>query len=423
LIAVLVVGICVGSAWASWAYLRPLPDLSHAAELAQGHFFDEAEALVQSYLQRVPSSNEARMLAAQIVLERPVPSVAEGQLQDPAPALAALEHLRAIKPGTPYLAALAELYRGKAEYRLGHLDAAEAAWTAALEHDPRIPEAGWHLLEIYYLQGRAQEARELALRLHAIEPDRRDQVQYLLELLRQDVQPPAPASIVRLFQPIVDHDPAAVRGRITLAIALGRTSAVEQGLEVLRPLLEKSPGDPDVWEAWLTVLEEGGEVDRLIAAMGQIPSELAGSPQFARHLARTAQEKGNWKEAAKGYRVAVRFTPADQSLRYRLIRALRSCGDNKEANRLDKAYAAYLAAKKEAQSIYDEANAIKSLGQRPDPARFQKIANLREQMGLKEEALAWHRLVLRDDKTNALSLAKVKQLQESGELDPTEKNR
>jgi tetratricopeptide (TPR) repeat protein len=341
--------------------------------------------------------------------------VPEGQPQDPAPALAALEHLRSIKPGTPYLAALAELYRGKAEYRLGHLDAAEAAWIAALKHDPRIPEAGWHLLEVYYLQGRAQEARELALRLYAIEPDRRDQVQYLLELLRQDVQPPAPASIVRLFQPIVDHDSGAVRGRITLAIALGRTSSVEQGLEVLKPLLENSPQDPDAWEAWLTVLEEGGEVDRLIAAVGQIPSALAGSPRFARHLARAAQEKGNWKEAAERYRVAVRFAPADQSLRYRLIRALRSSGDNEEANRLDKAYTAYLAAKKEAQPIYDEANATKSLGQRPAPLLFQKIADLRERMGLREEALAWHRLVLRDDKTNALSMAKVKQLEESDE--------
>jgi tetratricopeptide (TPR) repeat protein len=423
LIALSVVAVCVGSAWASWVYLRPLPDLSHAAALAQGHFFDEADALVQSYLQRVPSSIEARMLAAQIVLDRPTPPVPEGQPQDPAPALAALDYLRSIKPRTPYLAALAELYRGKAEYRLGHLDSAESAWTVALEHDPRIPEAGWHLLEVYYLQGRPQEARELALRLHAIEPDRRDQVQYLLELLRQDVQPPAPASIVRLFQPIVDHDPGAVRGRITLAIALGRTSSVDQGLEVLKPLLEKSPGDPDAWEAWLTVLEEGGEIDRLIAAVDQIPSALAGSPRFARFVARAAQEKGNWKEAAEGYRVAIQFAPADQSFHYRLIRALRSNGDKNEANRLDKPYTAYLAAKKEAQSLYDDANPIKSLGQRPAPLLFQKIADLRERMGLREEALAWHRLVLRDDKTNALSLAKVKELRDSEGSAPPEKSR
>ena len=73
----------------------------------------------------IPASNKARMLAAQFALNRPVPPVPEGQRPDPKPALTALEHLRWIKPDNPYLAALVELYRGKAEYRLGRLDAAE----------------------------------------------------------------------------------------------------------------------------------------------------------------------------------------------------------------------------------------------------------------------------------------------------------
>ena len=81
------------------------------------------------------------------------------------------------------LAALVELYRGKAEYRLARMDDAEASWNKALRLNPTVPEAGWCLLELYYLQGRPDDARRLALRLHEVEPDPRDRVQFLLELL------------------------------------------------------------------------------------------------------------------------------------------------------------------------------------------------------------------------------------------------
>jgi tetratricopeptide (TPR) repeat protein len=411
-----ILAACIGPLWASWVRFRHRhrPDLAQAIALAEANHFDEAEALVRDYIRRDPGSNEARMLAGQLALNRPVPPVPEGQLPDPKPAVIALEHLRRIKPDNPYLAALVELYRGKAEYRLGRLDAAETAWLAALQHDPRVPEAGWHLLELYYLGGRTEDARRLALRLHAVEPDPGDRVRYLLELLRQDTHPPAPASLVNWFRPIVANNPDEVHARLALGVALARAGSVEEGKEVLRPVLENSPESPEGWEAWLTVLDESGEVEQLAAAVDHLPGTLADSPQFARYRARIFQERGDWKSAERVYRLALQAAPADHRLQYRLIRVLRNNGRIEEAERIERAYATYLSAKEEALPVYDEASAIKNHGLKPHRELYQRIADLRERLSLPDEALAWHRLVLLDEPQNSRSLAKVSELSRSG---------
>ena len=75
--------------------------------------------------------------------------------------------------------AIVLLNEGKAYSALGRNDRAEAAWKDALRLDPRVPEAGWALLGLYYIQGRRAEAHRLGLELHAIEPDPRDRVQLL----------------------------------------------------------------------------------------------------------------------------------------------------------------------------------------------------------------------------------------------------
>ena len=58
-------------------------------------------------------------------------------------------------------------------------DEAEAAWLEALRIDPTAPEVGWNLLALYYVQGREEEARRLALRLYRVEPDPHDRASLL----------------------------------------------------------------------------------------------------------------------------------------------------------------------------------------------------------------------------------------------------
>ena len=61
--------------------------------------------------------------------------------------------------------------------------------------------------------------------------------------------------------------------------------------------------------------------------------------------------------------------------------------------------------------LYEEAEADKTLGVAPHPALYHRLADLRERMGRNDEALAWHRLVLRDQPDEPTSRAAVARLQ------------
>ena len=80
---------------------------------------------------------------------------------------------------------------------------------------------------------------------------------------------------------------------------------------------------------------------------------------------------------------------------------------------LEREHRAYQAGLKEVRALYEEANADKTLGVAPPIPLCQNIAALRERMGLKEEALAWHRMVLTAQPGNVLSLEAVRRLEGS----------
>ena len=229
-------------------------------------------------------------------------------------------------PGDARRDAIVDLYRGKAEYRLAEFDKAHADWLAALRLDPLVPEAGWCLLELYYLEGRSSEARELALRLHEVEPDPRARVQFLLELLRQDAQPMAPESVAQWFEPAARQAPDDLHIALTLGLALARTEQPERGLGLLAHLVQDNPTDADAWGAWLTGLDDAGEVGRLQEAYTALPPGLATTPRFARHKARLALERGDFQNAVVAYRRALLVSPGDQTIESRLAQSLRLAG-------------------------------------------------------------------------------------------------
>ena len=217
--------------------------------------------------------------------------------------------------------ALVPLWRGKALLRLGRLDDAEAAWSESLRLDPKSPEAGWGLLEIDYLEGRAADARRIALALHEVEPDPHDRVQLLLELVRQDAQPPAPGSLVQLFEPMVERNPGDLAPTLGLGLALVRDGDVDRGLEMLRKAVEGHTESTVAWETWLTGLDDAGQIDELAQAIRRLPAALAANARFARYSGRVAQERQDWKTAAREYRRGLRDDPHDLKLGYRLARS------------------------------------------------------------------------------------------------------
>ena len=399
-------------AWAVARLGRPSPALAPVARLASSGNFDEAQAALGSILAAYPDLDDGHLLAAQLRLDRPEPPTEVGERPDPAPARVALEHLAQVDPGDTRRDALVHLYRGKAAYRLAELDKARLAWHDALRLDPEVPEAGWCLLELYYLEGRTAEARTLALRLHEAEPDPRDRVQLLLELLRQDAQPMAPESVAQWFEPAARQAPDDLHVALTLGLALARTGHSERGLSLLDHLAHDHPTEADAWDAWLTGLDDAGEIERLEEAFAALPPAFAGSPRFARHQARLAQERGDFPRAVAGYRRALKDAPGDQAIEYRLARSLRLAGDVAGAEAIEHARQAYLLAADEVRPLYDEANAIPDLGTVPRPDLYRRIADLRERLGHPDEARAWNRLILRDQPGDPASRAAIARLGE-----------
>src|SRR5205807_1001265 len=103
--------------------------------------------------------------------------------------------------------------------------------------DPSVPEAPWALLDLYYLEGRGDAALRVALRHYAIEPDRQDQARMLLELVRQDAEPPDPDSVVGRFAPAVRRHPGEFRAAVALGLALIHSSRTDEGVKALREVV------------------------------------------------------------------------------------------------------------------------------------------------------------------------------------------
>lgn len=391
--------------WAAWVVIAPPPrlDKEAVAALASSGRFQEGEAQVAAYLRSRPDDPSALLLAAQMALDRPEPTENDAERAE--------SYLKRIRHVSRRMSANVEYDRGKAAFYRSRMDQAEKSWRQALDIDPSVPEAAWGLLAIYYVEGRGREARALALRQHVIEPDPRDRVLYLLELVRADCQKIAPAGVVRWTEPVVRKNPDDLRARLAHDRGLVLGMKVDEGLDDLRAVLAAHPDDPDVWDALLNAVADGGaSAEELIASVGRLPRPLVADPRFAKHLGRAAREKLDWMGAIAQYRRAIAADPGDTTTRYRLARALRSAHKLAEADRLDRELQDVRAANNEMVLLYEKVQGDKRLGAVPDPELYRRFADLRERLGHRDEAAAWYRLALQAKPDDAFSSAAVKRL-------------
>lgn len=380
--------------------LRPAPTLDGLESLLGARRFDLAEQRLGEYLRARPDSIRGHMLMAQVALAR-----------DDQKPRTALDHLERIRGADDATLAVVRLNEGKAYSALRRYDRAEACWTAALKLDPRVPEAGWDLLGLYYIQGRRADARRLGLALHAIEPDPRDRVQLLLELLRQDALTPVYETFISALEPAVRAAPEDLYTAIALGLALIRSSRTDEGLAILRDAAGRHAGRPDAWNALLLGLDESGQVAELAPVLDRLPAMIAEDPRMDRYRGAIAQQRRDWSAAAEAYLRAWRADPSELQVLYRLHRALRAAGRLKEAEELDNMLRDAMVARDQALAVYREADAVKTLGTAPHPELYHRIADLRERMGLPEEALAWHRVTLRDRPDDPISRAAISRLE------------
>ncbi|MGC8639961.1 MAG: tetratricopeptide repeat protein [Isosphaeraceae bacterium] len=400
LVVVVVVLLVAGSrVLGLWRVFKPIPTLDAICALARDRQFDRAQQLMGRYLRADPENDLAHLLMAQFALDRP----------DPQTRLA-LDHLSRVRPCTPRQAAVLRFTEGKAHYLRKRYDLAEESWKEALKLDPKVPEAGWALLDLLDLEARVEEAHQLCMRMYEIEPDPRDRIRYLLEAIRVDIDKVAPGSQVPIFEPLVKEHPENLPLSLVVGLALVHDSRGEEGLKVLRAALDRYPDSADAWDGWLTGLADGFQPDELVREWGRLPQALAADPRFAKHEGVVAQQVRDRARAIRAYRRAVKFEPFNGPILYRLRLVLQLAGKSAEAQRVDRDLTAYQAAFKQVRGVYQEALQVPTLGLLPHPELYQRLADLREKMGRLDEAGAWHRLVLRDRPDDPVSLAALSRL-------------
>ena len=343
------------------------------------------------------------MLMAQVAIDR----------EDQKPRLA-LDHLARIKTADRGTLAIVRLNEGKAYSALGRNDQAERAWKEALRLEPARARGGLGPARPLLRPGSSRggpPARHGALRHRARPPRSRPTA--------PGADPPGCAalgsdSLIRTLEPLVRAHPEDFHTAVALGLALIRNSRIDEGLTILRGLVERHA-------------EQSGHLGRPVAGPGRGPttrtrwprpwrrslSELSGDPRFDRHRAAIAQERRDWATAADGYLGSWSVDPSDFQILYRLSQVLKAAGRLEEARKFDHKVRAAQEARDQVLPLYKEANAEKTLGVAPHADLYHRLADLRERMGRPDEALAWHRLVLRDQPDDPISREAVARLQAS----------
>jgi tetratricopeptide (TPR) repeat protein len=356
--------------------------LDEICVLAQAQRFDEAEARGAEYLRLFPYDSNALLVMAELALARPSP--------DPD---RALERLGRVRADSPAMAAWLLVNLGNAYYLLARFDRCEALWTEALARDSMVREARRRLLDLFTLQGRAPESRRLVLGGINDQTAPEERLQLLLRLARLEVDPPDPWMIINRFEPAVRRGSADLPTALAYGLTLTLVSRSQQGLPILRAAVARHPEDPAAWDALLSGLEVAKDDAALTDEFSRLPDALRNDPRFAKHEGRLDQMAGRWSEAVRAYRRAWEFEP-ENTVGYRLRRALDFAGQKADADRFDQTLREYRIAFQQVRALLAPIDAALRDGQRPPGAILERMADWRERMGRREEASAWRRLLI-----------------------------
>jgi tetratricopeptide (TPR) repeat protein len=391
LVAVAVASLCVSGWWLA----RPRPTLEGAAVAIDRGRFRAAETQLRAYLSAYPSDETATLLLAKVLVRRPEPATEE-----------ALRLVEGLRPADVHRAAMVRAIEGDAHFWNGAYKRAEAAWLEALERELSIPEVGWKLLNIYAIQGRDEDSRRLALRLLAVEPDKRDRVQLLLHLIRRDAHPIEQGSIIQALEPVVRADPSDVRSSVALGLALVGSGRFEEGIARLRRDAYLQGGDEETRLAFLEGLIAVGDVDDLEKSIAGLPTTMAASSRFDAARGWLAAQRRDLDEAIKLDRRAldVRPTPparANTALAHRFRNVLRQAGKEAELAELGPRLDAMIQFPDVVRGFFDRLNDLPDLGLDSHPNEYCKLAAVLAEVGRDEEAEAWRSLAKRHDRPAA----------------------
>ncbi len=393
-------------AWQTWVRLRPPPPIEPALQLLDAGRDVEAEALVRSCIQVDPGNATALILLGRIEADR----LDRGVAVDPATVRQTLNLVRRARAENPRLSALGHYGEGVLCECLGRLDEAEAAWRESIRLDPTANEPSRRLIELLTIQGRTPAIRDLAMRQYRAGRNVHARLQALLTLVRVDVHHPASVEVIRRLTPIVRENPREFYSALALGRALAREGQPDLGQTYLRAAFAEHPDNAEAADAFLSALEDAGQVDaveELLQSL-RLKTDPTTESLLARHRGWVALERNRPADAARDFQIALRSTPDDPRLRYRLGRALRLANDP-SARDHERQARTYTESTRALRSFYEQT--LKTLNDGAlHPDLDQQYADLLESMGRLDEARAWHALALKARPDDPRSLAALERL-------------
>lgn len=336
-------------------------DVDAVPGLLRAGRFAAAERTVRMYLSEHPGQSSARLLLAQVLIS--------ADRSDPDPA-AAIRTLKSARSGDRKIEAAIRWTEGKAWQMLGGLAEAEAAWRIAIDRDPLNDQAFESLLELYYLEGRESDTRELVSQRFEVERDKRKLGKWCLYPVRRLVMEPSPALVLDRLGAAAKREPIDFHARRAYGLALVHDGRVEEGLGILRETVERDPRSKDAWIALLTGLDDSGRPDEFASTLARLPQEHAVDPAFLIFKARAASDQGDFEGAARDYKLAERAGFRDPKTTYRLIQALRRSGRVDEAKEVDRRFLEDEETRKTLKALYNKAV---ELAGRAEPERNAEV--------------------------------------------------
>jgi tetratricopeptide (TPR) repeat protein len=215
---------------------------------------------------------------------------------------------------------------GEALERIGALDAAVAAYRAAVSERPAFQKAANNLILALVKAGKGAEAIERARVLVAAAPSDPDR-HFTLGLAQseQDV-----TEAIKSFRRVLELQPRHTLARYNLALVLQRADRLPEALDELGRALAIDPR-PEVHYTLGVIYWHQGELDRAVSALR---AAVAAQPDYAdAHFALGAvlKAKRDWDGAAASLRRAIALRPDLSAAHYTLAQVLQLRGDDRDA--------------------------------------------------------------------------------------------
>jgi tetratricopeptide (TPR) repeat protein len=306
--------------------------------------------------------------------------------------------LRTVPDDHPF-GAEARFLEGRSLWKLNRWQAAEARWNRALELDPRVPQAGFHLLKFYYVEQRLPESRELALKLYEVEPEPRDRTLLLLELLRIDHERLTPAETVLMLEPVIALEPQNYHALRAVGFSYVELNRVADGLALIERAIQLDPAASDNWFALASSLDMGGNSQRFGELWKNIPEAAREEPRMLRLHGHWAESLGEFAEAERDYRRVLEADPADGKTHYALARLLRRRGAVAEANEHERISIEIDAVRERLMACYADAT---RLNYDPPAELCREISQLCRTLHRPREADLWEQEAARRSATGRL---------------------